>query len=384
MEKPGSCLNDFKRSYGGILVMYLRFGLLGIAALLLSSLICPENATAEGLTLDGKPKVAFMYDSQKSDGGWTQAVDEARVKLEKELNIDIAFVESVPNNDAAKIRAVAEKLIGRGYNVILGSAFGFSDTFKELSEKNAKVAFLDISGTTHGPNLGSVYGRSYESQYLCGMAAGLKSKSGKIGFVAPDPLGIVNWTINAYALGAQKINPNATVTVVFTGSWGDPVKERAAASALIDQGIDVLGQNIDTPTTQIVAQERGVFGTGMDRDFRQFAPKATLCSSVWVWDRYFVNELKKLFAGNWTPNPHGDFVGIAQGGTDIACCSLLPKNAEDKIAAERDAIIKGKHVYAGPLSDRDGRERVPSGEVIGDGDLWKMNWYVKNVITQQK
>jgi basic membrane lipoprotein Med (substrate-binding protein (PBP1-ABC) superfamily) len=362
--------------------MRIQILIAAAAAMLMGGL--SHMAAAGGFTLDGKPKIAFMYDSQKNDGGWTQAVDEARQKMQKELGTDIAFVESVPNNDAAKIHAVAEKLIGRGYNVILGSAFGFSDTYKELAEKHPKVAFIDISGTTHGPNLGSVYGRSYESQYLCGYAAGLQSKSGKIGFVAPDPLGLVNWTINAYALGAQKANPNATVTVVFTGSWDDPVKERAAASALIDQGIDVLGQNIDTPTTQIVAQERGVFGTGMDRDFRQYAPKATLCSSVWVWDRYFVNELKKVFAGNWVPNPHGDFVGIAGGGTDIACCSLMSKENTDKVMAERDAIIKGKHVYAGPLADRDGKERVAAGKVIDDGDLWKMNWYVKGVITQQK
>ena len=93
-----------------------------------------------------------------------------------------------------------------------------------------KVAFLNASGTTNGPNLQSFYGRTYESQYLCGMVAGAVSKTGKLGFVAAHPIGPVNWTINAYELGAKKINPNATVTVIFTGAWNDPVKERAAAA----------------------------------------------------------------------------------------------------------------------------------------------------------
>ena len=75
------------------------------------------------------------------------------------------------------------------------------------------------------------------------------------------------------------MNPKADVHAVFTGAWDDPVKERAADTAVIDQGADVLGQQIDTPTTQIVAQERGVYGTGHNRDLREFAPKATLCSS---------------------------------------------------------------------------------------------------------
>ncbi len=336
----------------------------------------------EGFTLQGPPQAAWLYFGPKTDGGWTQAVDEARGKIEATLGLKIPYVESVPD-DAAVIRPAAEKFIQRGFNIILGSSFGYSDTFNELAQKYPQVAFIDISGTKHGPNLGTVYGRSYESQYLCGMIAGAMSKSGNLGFVAPNPLGLVIWTINAYEMGAKKMNPNATLHVVYTGSWNDPVKERAAASALIDQGADVVGQNLDTPTTQIVAQERGVHSTGMDRDFREFAPKATLCSSIWVWDRYFIPELKKVIAGQWKPNPYGDFPGIAGGGTDIACCnSEVPKEVVGKVMAEREEIIKGKNIYTGPLVDRDGKERLAAGKVISDADLWQMNWYIKGVVTQ--
>jgi basic membrane lipoprotein Med (substrate-binding protein (PBP1-ABC) superfamily) len=324
-----------------------------------------------------------MYDFAKTDGGWTQAVDNARMKTEEALALKITFVENVPNNNAAKIRATVETLIGRGFNVILGSAFGFSDTFKEMSEKYPKVAFIDIAGTTHGPNLGSVYGRSYQTQYLCGMAAAATSKTGKLGFVAPVRLGLVNWSINAYELGAKQVNPDATVTAVFIGTWDDPVKERAAATALIDQGIDVVGRSVDTPTSQLVAEERGVGSTGMNLDTSKIAPKSTLCSSVWVWDRYLINELKKVIAGNWVPNPFGDFPGIVDGGTDVACCNAaVPKEAAAKIKEEREAIIKGKQVFAGPLLDQDGKERVQAGQVLDDPSLWKMDWYVKGVISQ--
>ncbi len=216
------------------------------------------------------------------------------------------------------------------------------------------------------------------------MAAGAASKTGKLGFVAANPFGVVNWTINAFALGAQKMNPNATVNVIYTGAWNDPVKERAAAAALIDQGADVIGQHVDSPTPQIVAQERGVYGTGHHRDLRQFAPKATLCSSVWVWDRFLTPELKKIMAGNWKPAPYGAFIEMKDGGTDIAGFGpAVPKDKAAQITAERDAIMKGKQVYAGPLADRDGKERVAKGAVLSDADLWKMDWFVKGVVTQK-
>ena len=201
----------------------------------------------------------------------------ARQKVEAELGLTIPVVENVPENAAAiKPRLL---FIDRGHNIILGSAFGYSDAFKELAEKYPDVVFLNPAGTTNGDNLMSYYGRTYESQYLCGMAAGAISKSGKLGFVAANPFGLVNWTVNAFAMGAREMNPDATLTVVFTGAWNDPVKERAASEALAEQGIDVIGQHVDTPTPQIVAKEKGVYSTGHHRDLNC---SATQCSSVWV------------------------------------------------------------------------------------------------------
>lgn len=340
------------------------------------------SAAAEGFTLSAPPKIAFIYFGPKKDGGWTQSYDEARPNIEKAVGQKIPFVENIPE-DAVQIRPAVEQFIKRGSNIIIGTAFGYSDTFKQLSEKYPQVAFLDGSGTVNGKNLQSFYGRTYESQFLCGMAAGAASKSGKLGFVAAHPFGPVIWTVNAFEMGAKMMNPKATTTVVYTGSWNDPVKERAAAAALIDQGADVIGQHVDSPTPQIVAQERGVFGTGHHRDLREFAPKATLCSSVWTWDKFLIPELKRVEAGNWSTAPFGAFPGIKDGGTDIACCgSAVPKEAADKIKAERAAIVGGKQVYAGPISDKDGKERVAAGQVLPDANLWKMDWYVPGVITQ--
>ena len=347
------------------------------------AIACAAAPYAAGFTLSEPPKIAFLYFAEKTDGGWTQAFDEARPKIEDALGMKIPFVENVPEV-AGQIRPAAERFIQRGHNVIIGTAFGYSDTFKELSEKYPKVAFLNASGTTNGPNLESFYGRTYESQYLCGMVAGGMSKTGKLGFVAAHPIGPVNWTINAYQLGAQQMNPKTTVTVIFTGSWNDPVKERAAAQALAEQGIDVIGQHVDTPTPQIVAQERGIYGTGHHRDLREFAPKATLCSSAWTWDKHLAPALKKVAAGNWQPSPYGAFPGIKDGGTDIACCNaVVPKEVVDKVMAERAAIVGGKHIFSGVIKDTAGAQRVAAGAALDDAGLWKMDWFVPGVITQK-
>ncbi|MEM9754722.1 MAG: BMP family ABC transporter substrate-binding protein, partial [Pseudomonadota bacterium] len=209
---------------------------------------------------EGDPAPAVILFGATNDGGWSQAIDEARMRLEAEFDLTIPQAAEIPES-ATAIRPVAELFIDRGANIILGSAFGYSDTFAELAAEYPDVVFLNPAGTTNGDNLKSFYGRTYETHYLCGMVAGGLSETGNLGFVAANPFGLVNWTVNAYLLGAREVNPDATVTVVFTGAWADPVRERAAAEALVEQGVDVIGQHVDTPTVQVVAQEAGIFGT---------------------------------------------------------------------------------------------------------------------------
>ena len=111
-----------------------RAEMLGRAFVVAGAMLALAGPPAGAFTLEGPPKIAWIYLNAKNDGGWQQAIDEARVKMEKELNTTIPFVESIPD-DAAKIKPAAERYIQRGYNIILGSSFGYSDAFKELAEQ---------------------------------------------------------------------------------------------------------------------------------------------------------------------------------------------------------------------------------------------------------
>jgi basic membrane protein A and related proteins len=284
-------------------------------------------------------------------------------------------------DDPTVLRSTVEKLVQDRYNIIIGAGAGYSSAFQALARAHPDVAFLNAAGAANGPNLESFYPRTYESQYLCGMAAGAVSKSGKLGYLATRPIGLVRWAVNAYELGARAMNPNAEVTIVYIGTAAADATVRAATLSLIKRGADVIGELVGSPTPQIVAQENGVMATGYHRDLREFAPIATQCSSVSVWDRFLEPEIAKIAAGTWRPNSNGAFLSIKEGTMDIACCgSAVPQDAVDKIMAARQELIDGKReVYAGPLNDREGKQRVPSGQVLGDADLWAMDWYVQGV-----
>nr|WP_226941888.1 hypothetical protein [Pseudooceanicola spongiae] len=160
------------------------------------------------------------------------------------------------------------------------------------------------------------------------------------------------------------------------------MKERAAAEALIEQGFDVVGQHIDTLKPQIVAAEKGIYAKGHHRDLSEFSA-ATQGSSVWTWAGVLKPEIEKIAAGDFEPAPYGAFLSIADDAIDMARCGdAVSDEVKTKVMAERDTIIAGKQIFAGPLSDRDGVARVAKDAVLSDGDLWAMDWFVPGVSGQ--
>ena len=357
----------------------MKIKTIGAAFVAAALLVITHGAAEAQVNIEGEPKVAFIYFNVKDDGGWVQAQEEARVSLEADTGIHTAYTEGV-EEVASKLRAVVERYIRRDYNIIAASAFGYNDALLEIAKENPNVAFFNTPGTVSADNLEGYYARTYESQFLCGMVAGALTKTNKIGFVAAVPISVTTWNVNAYALGAQLMNPDAVVNVIYTNAWYDPVKERATAQALLEQGADFLGQHQDTPSTQIVAQEAGVLSTGYHRDMSEYST-ATQCSSVWVWARYITPTVQAIVAGDWKSSGIR-FLGIKDGGTDAICCGPeVPEDVAAKVMATRDEIVSGaRHVFQGPIYDQDGNLVVAEGEQLDDGQIWGMNYLVQGVV----
>ena len=74
------------------------------------------------------------------------------------------------------------------------------------------------------------------------------------------------------AMGVQLAHPGATVKIVWTHSWFDPAKEKKAAESLKAAGADVLGQNVDSPSTGQYAKTVSVPWVGYDSNAQSFAP----------------------------------------------------------------------------------------------------------------
>ncbi len=332
-------------------------------------------------------KVGVIHIGNPADGaGYSYAHDKGIVEMQKNLNLtddQIVRKINVADGDAVATRTAIEECIEEGCKIIFGTSWGYMDTMEEMAKEHPDVIFSHATGyKSNDKNFNNYFGRIYQARYLAGIAAGLKTKSNKIGYVAA--MGIdnseVTGGINAFAMGIESVNPDAKVYVKVTNSWFDPTMEQQAAEALLDMGCDVLGQHCDTTAPQLAAEARGAFGCGYNSDMTVDAPKAHLTAPIWNWGVYYTKAAKAAMEGKWTNENY--FGGMDDGLVDISPLSgNCAEGTKEKIDEAKAKIVDGSFkVFEGELFDNQGNKVCEAGQVISDADITgNMNWYYRNV-----
>jgi len=328
---------------------------------------------------EGEPfKIAFVYIGAPGDMGWTYEHDRGRKMLVEELGdqIETTYIENVAEGpDAARVmRQYAQE----GYDMIFATSFGYMDPMVEVAQEFPDVIFEHCSGFKTADNMATYFGRIEQPRYLSGIVAGSMTEANSIGYVAAFPIPEVIRGINAFTLGVRKVNPDAEVRVVWTNTWYDPVKEREAAVALLDAGVDIIAQHQDTTEPQKAAQERGMLSVGYDSDMRAFVGDSVLTSPVWNWGTYYIDTVKAAMAGEW--KTHQYWGGMADDVVTLA--QLSPKVPADVVAlvdAARQEILTKDTIFCGPINKQDGSVLVAEGQCVSDADLLGMMVFVEGV-----
>src|SRR5213080_2233936 len=297
-------------------------------------------------------KAAWIYVGPHDDHGWSQAHDQGRLYVQKQLGskVKTTFKELVP--EGPQTCQVIESLVRDGNKLIFATSFGFQTCMVSEAKKHPDVKFEQATGTAQSKNLAEYFGAAEDAIYLSGMAAGAASKKGVIGYVVPFPIPEIIRHANAFALGAQATHPGAKVRLIWTNAWLDLGKEKKAAQSLVAAGADVLGQNVDSPATGQFAESKGVPWVGYDSDAHQFAPKSWLTAAVYNWGPYYLRKVKAAMNGKWKS---GFYYGnIKDGFTKLAPYGpKVSARTKAAIAKKRAAIVKGSfYEFTGPLYDQ--------------------------------
>ncbi len=326
---------------------------------------------------EDKLKVGFVYVGPVADYGYSFQHDLSRKALAAAMpdKVETTYVENVPEADSE--RAI-EKLARSGMGLIFTTSFGFMEPTLKVARKFPKVKFEHATGYKRAANVSTYSARFYEGRYVCGKIAATLSKTGTVGYIASFPIPEVVSGINAFMLGAQSVNPNLKLKIVWVNTWFDPGKEAEAAKALLAQGADILTQHTDSAAPLQEAEKQGKLAFGQSSDQYRFAPKAQLTSIVDDWNGYVIAETKAVLDGSWTS--HDTWGGIKDGMVVLAPFTNMPADVKAMAEDTVKGIASGKiQPFAGPVTKQDGTVAVKAGETAPDPMILGMNWYVKGI-----
>jgi basic membrane protein A len=324
-------------------------------------------------------RVAYVYVGPVGDLGWSYAHDQGRLAVEEELPyVETTYSENVPEGSDAE--RVIRDYAAEGYDMVFATSFGYMDSVMAVAEEYPDVLFEHATGYLTADNVAIYDGRGYEGWYLAGMTAGHMTESDILGYVAPYPIPEVVRNINAFTRGAQAVNPEVEVRIIWIDAWFDPAAEREAAEALLDFGADVIARESDSPEPDKVAADAGVYAIGYNAISPDIAPDAVLTAPVWDWGVYYKDTIEKAYEGEW--ETHAYWGGIADGVLELAPFGdMVPEEVQEEVNAAKAEIVSGDLLpFTGPIYDNDGELRVEEGEVMSDEALLSFDWFVEGVM----
>ena len=113
-----------------------------------------------------------------------------------------------------------------------------------------------------------------------------------------------------------------------------------------------------------------------------FAATAYVAAPGWDWGPRYAEIIEAARAGTYTPAPDGYWGSMADGVVALApIASDVNADVVAAVEARRAEIIAGTfHVFSGPINDQDGYEAVAADEILDDGALLGMEFFVQGVI----
>jgi len=336
------------------MIAQLRRAAIALAALVVLAgcgrEVPPPPATAQlrvGLVFD----IGGRGDKSFNDSAW-RGLERARVELG-------AHTEHHEPADGADRETGLREYASRGWDLVIGVGFMFSDDIEKMAREFPQVKFACVDYTTKldaagaalplPPNLVGLKFREEEGSFLAGAVAALVSKSGVLGFVGGMDIPLIHKFEAGYRAGARHVRPATEVLVGYAGvtanAFKDPAKGKEMATGMIGRGADVIFHASGTTGLGVfeAAREHGTYAIGVDSDQYDEAPGVILTSMVKDVDVAVYGVIRELHAGRFQGGIRE--LGLREDGVrivrDARNAALIPDALHARILALSDSVAQG-------------------------------------------
>jgi basic membrane lipoprotein Med (substrate-binding protein (PBP1-ABC) superfamily) len=327
-------------------------------------------------------KVTWLYTGPKNDGGFNVSQTPIMDAMGKMPGVSVSGIYNVPYSQQAA--SIVKQAIAGGANVIVDT-LGLSQILSDVCKQAPNVkCYGSFDAAPQIANARAYGPADWNLGYLAGVAAGLMTKTGKIGFIGSYDVPLLRQGANAYTLGCQSVKPNCTVSSVYINAYFDPTKSAQASETLINSGVDVLRNWMDDPGFCQIAAKRNVYAVGNFFDFKSTCPKSTIMSTLWDMTNYFTGQAKKIqddqFQSSGTTPDAIQVTGKTGDPRVGEWGDFVPASVRTKVEDIQKQMIAGKRFIVGPITDSKGKLRFKAGETVPDSFLFsKWTWTVKGL-----
>ncbi|EFA78987.1 G-protein-coupled receptor family 3 protein [Heterostelium album PN500] len=239
--------------------------------------------------LSAQLKVAILTSSDNMDFGFNYQINDGFIKTQRYFNSSEIKMFELITPDI--FNQTVERLIAEGYNGIVASSVEMATPTRFFATNNPQVRFLIRGSLTNTTNLSYFTYNIGINYYLTGFFAGLMTKTGKLGCVAPGLPYVPNYTCAAFLY------------------WVSVDKSTGAANRLIDDGIDLLVNNQNDFSAEHTIMKRGGLGLGTNGYPQENIYGQHIGMSIVLdWSSVFINFVNLIVQDSpYSRKDYGDF-----------------------------------------------------------------------------
>lgn len=293
-------------------------------------------------------KVGLVLDrGGKDDKSFNAAALEGAKKAEKELGIELKFVESPDNNAFENLhRSFARKK----FDLIVGIGFAQAEAVKKVAPQFPSQKFAIVDGEVSLPNVRSLLFEEHEGSFLVGALAAMKTKTGKVGFIGGMDIPLIRRFEMGFKAGVTHIQPKTVVLPNYIGvtseSWNNPTKAKELALSQYSKGVEVIFVAAGASGTGVfdAAEDRKKLAIGVDSNQNWIKPGYILTSMLKRVDLAVFETIKQVKENRFQPGL--ERFGLKSKGVDYSVdqhnASLISKDEQKKLEEIKNAISAGQ------------------------------------------
>ncbi len=326
-------------------------------------------------------RVAFIHEKNPDDSSWTYGHMLGMNHIKEAFGSIVETICFYNCSNEEEIEEAFDTILAENCRVVFTTYDSLRPYALRFAVEHPEIRILNCSVNQSTHALRFYYGKMYEAKFLLGALAASIGDDHRIGYVAgrQDVSAIAN--INAFALGAQLIDPYCKVVLQWIG--GEPRNGSSSAERTENRTKQIsMFSDVDMIRPEERIRRYGVFELDENGEQKRIA------APIWNWGMFYELVVRKVIDGTYDSMPASKkdyslnyWLGLESGLIDIIVSDDLPRPSYRLYELLRKGVMEGRvNPFDGVIYDREGGMHGTEGVPLAPAEIMSMDWLVENVI----